>query len=100
MTLRGARLLLCLGLLVLGACSAKHYERTPGGIVVSPAGGPARKLSLRPVSATVIHVTAVPGESLELPASLMAVNAGDGKTPFEVAEHGGTVVLKTAGLSA
>ncbi|MFM2288448.1 MAG: hypothetical protein RL684_1591, partial [Pseudomonadota bacterium] len=80
--------------------STGHYERTAVGVVVSPASGPAARVRLEVIDERIVHVTAVPGDSLDLPASLMVTAHADGKVPFTLSEQGGALLLKTAAVTA
>ena len=64
-----------LAALVAAAPSAASpaWQSTPDGVVVTPSGGQAHKVRLQVMSDRIVHVTAVPGNSFDLPASLMVV---------------------------
>lgn len=93
-------------LFMLAACSQQgkpagavsHFAKTEADVLVSPTGGPAKKVRLTVLSPKVIHVTAFPTESVQLPASLMAVAKPGGS--FDVTEQDGVVAVKTAELLA
>ncbi|HEY7888941.1 MAG TPA: TIM-barrel domain-containing protein [Steroidobacteraceae bacterium] len=96
---------LLLVVLVLGsvpACAASDapYVRIADGIVVTPAAGLAKKIRLEVVSPTIIHVTAFPGDTLQLPASLMAVRTGSRGVAFTVKSGPDAVTLSTGKLGA
>jgi len=91
-------LALCWATLAAAAPEGR-FEKTADGLVVTPAAGPARRVRLQVMSDRIIHVTAVPGESLDLPKSLMVVAAPQ-TAGFTVERHGGLVVLKTAKATA
>ncbi len=60
--------------LALSACGKKEPDRVvkdADGIVVTPRSGPAKRVRLQALSDRIIRVTAVPTESLALPASLI-----------------------------
>src|SRR5262245_7161776 len=84
------------------ACSSQpdHFVKTAGGVTVTPAGGPAKKVRLEVVAPKVIRVTAFPGEAMEMPASLMAVKHADGSAAFQVREEQGTVFVSTSDVTA
>ncbi len=71
-----------------------NWQRTDTGVVVSPLKGEARKVRLVVMTDSIVRVTAVPGESLDLPKSLM-VGAAPAATTFDVAATGDTLTLKT-----
>ena len=75
------------------------YVRIADGIVVTPAGGAAKKVRLEVVSPTIVHVTAFPGDTLNLPASLMAVRTGSPNVAFTVRGAPDAVTLATGKLS-
>lgn len=74
-------------------------ERIAGGIIVTPASGPARRVRLQVMSDRIIRVTATPTDRLELPESLM-VKAAPTTSGFDVQTTAETVTLKTAELRA
>jgi alpha-D-xyloside xylohydrolase len=80
------------------AGEVSHFAKTEGAVVVTPIGGPAKKVRLTVVTPKVIHVTAFPTESVQLPASLMAVAKPSGS--FDVAEKDGVVTVETAEVVA
>jgi alpha-D-xyloside xylohydrolase len=105
--------LLGLAAVVLGGCvtgqrdhdKASAYERIDSGIVVSPAGGPAKRVRLQVMSDRIVRVTAapqetLPGETLNVPASLMVTATPSNDVEFTVEERDGFVVLKTARVQA
>jgi alpha-D-xyloside xylohydrolase len=71
------------------------YERIEGGLVVTPAAGPARKVRLLVMGERIIRVTAVPTESLTIPESLMVVAQPARDVAFDVAQDGDRVTLST-----
>src|SRR6185437_1807364 len=93
---------LMLGTMVLGAprVHAAAYTRIGDGVVVTPVGGVAKKVRLQVVAPTIIHVTAFPGDSLALPASLMAVRTGSAHVGFTVKSTAGAVTLSTGKVQA
>ena len=98
-------LALALAVAVLAAAPARAapaaaYVRIADGVVVSPAAGVAKRVRLEVVSPTIIRVTAFPGTSLELPASLMAVRTGGDDVGFSVKSTAGAVTLSTGKLQA
>jgi alpha-D-xyloside xylohydrolase len=94
--------LLCVAL--LAGCAPKTPEgsfvQEPAGVVVTPGEGSAKRVRLIVQSPRIVRVTAVADESLELPASLMAVPPADKSVSFKVSQDGGDVVLETARLKA
>ncbi len=86
--------------LALSACGTGSvpYEKSADGILVRLQG--PKVVRLQVVSDRVIRVTAFPGESVELPASLAAVPGADAKVSFDVSQDRGNIVLKTAALTA
>jgi alpha-D-xyloside xylohydrolase len=94
--------------LSVGACGrhsepvaqSSHYAKTQADVVVTPAGGPAKKVRLTVLTPKVIRVTAFPGESVLLPPSLMAVGTAAGNVPFDVSERDGVVSVKTVEVLA
>ena len=105
--------LLGLAAVVLGGCvtgqqdqdKASAYERIDSGIVVSPASGPAKRVRLQVMSDRIVRVTAapqemLPGETLNVPASLMVTATPSNDAEFTVEERDGFVVLKTARVQA
>jgi alpha-D-xyloside xylohydrolase len=88
---------------LLSAASAHaaegRFERTPDGVIVAPASGPAHRVRLQVMGDRLIHVTAIPGERFELPPSLQvtAKPVGGG---FTVVRKGEEVVLSTGAVSA
>src|SRR5581483_9114622 len=66
------------------AHASEPYQKTPDGIVVYPAAGPAKRVRLQVMSDRVIRVTAVPTQALDLPKSLMVTATPTGNVPFTV----------------
>jgi alpha-D-xyloside xylohydrolase len=93
-------ILAALGAAPVRAAAAGGYVRIAAGIVVTPAGGAAKKVRLEVVSPAIVHVTAFPGDSLALPASLMAVRTESSHVPFTVRATPGAVALSTGRLTA
>ncbi|TWB30205.1 TIM-barrel domain-containing protein [Nitrospirillum viridazoti] len=75
------------------------FQQTADGVVVTVTSAAVKKVRLQVINDRIVHVTAVPGDSLDLPASLMAV-AKPATGGFQVAEHGGQVILTTPQLRA
>ncbi|MDI1363696.1 MAG: glycoside hydrolase family 31 protein, partial [bacterium] len=73
------------------------FEKTADGVIVSPDSGSAKRVRLQVMSDRVIHVTATPTDSLEVPVSLM-VTATPRTSGFTVETVGGKVVVK-AGMA-
>lgn len=87
--------------LALSACAKQDtFEKTADGIVVTPADGPAKRVRLQVMSDRIVRVTAVPGESLQLPESLMIVAKPASDVKFSVESAAGKVMLKTARVTA
>ncbi len=76
------------------------FVRSDDGVIVTPAAGPAGRVRLQVMGERIIHVTAVPGASFDLPASLMVVAAPAAHPNFRTESTGGLLVLRTAALSA
>jgi len=76
------------------------FEPAADGVVVSPSQGGAKKIRLQILSDRIVHVTATPTGSFDLPASLMAIARPSGKVAFDVGQDPtGSVFLKTSFLS-
>ncbi len=90
--------LLSLALSVSLPALAAEVAKVPGGVVVTPDAGPAKRVRVLVYGPDRFRVTAVPDASLDTPDSLMvtAKPAGD----FTVRETRGMVVVKAAGGSA
>ena len=93
--------LMCFALL---SCGAKAPEGTftqdESGVVVTPAAGAAGRVRIAVRSDHIVRVTAVPDENLELPASLMAVDAAAPPPAFKVQNKDGDLTVSTAALVA
>ena len=76
------------------------YQRSDDGVIVTPASGPAGRVRLQLMGERTVHVTAVPGKSLDLPASLMVVAPPPQHPKFTLKATAGQLVLRTAQLSA
>jgi alpha-D-xyloside xylohydrolase len=78
-----------------------HYRKTDGGIVVTPAGGPASRIELTLHGDGIIHVVATPRQSASADPtpSLIAPNPPVAGT-FSVHEAGGHVELQAARATA
>jgi alpha-D-xyloside xylohydrolase len=76
------------------------YQQQADGIVVTPQSGPARRVRLQVISDRIVRVTAVPVESLDLPASLAVVAKPATDSKFTVSFAEGNATLQTAQLSA
>ena len=93
---------------VLGMFKAKsdqakpvvNWEKTGDGVIVSPTAGQARKVRLVVMTDSIVRVTASPGDSLDLPKSLIVGNASASDAKFDVSADGDTLTLKTAKVSA
>ena len=101
-TARALAPLLILGVVLVPpraeAAPAAAYRRIPRGIIVTPAGGAARRVRLEVVTDRIVHVTAFPSTDLALPQSLMAVRTGSTKVPFTVRRSDAMVALATRDL--
>lgn len=77
---------------------AADVAKVPGGVVVTPDAGPAKRVRVLVYGPDRFRVTAVPDAQLDTPDSLMvtAKPAGD----FTVTQARGVVVVKAAGGSA
>jgi len=82
------------------AAASGAYVRIADGILVTPAGGAAKKVRLEVVSPTIIHVTAFPGEQTALQPSLMAVRTGSSRVGFKISSRTEAVVLSTGKVTA
>jgi alpha-D-xyloside xylohydrolase len=87
-------------MLVVGCATDHRYRQVADGVVVSPDGGPAKRVRLQVLSERIIHVTATPGESLELPASLMVTKSSRPNIKFELKQHDDKLVVMTPQASA
>ena len=74
------------------------FEKTADGVIVTPASGPAKKVRLQVMGERVIHVTATPTDSLDVPPSLMVTAKPGGA--FTVEEAAGKVVVKAGKATA
>ncbi|QUD88272.1 TIM-barrel domain-containing protein [Phenylobacterium montanum] len=74
------------------AHAAGTFEKTPDGVVVTPAAGPAKHVRIQVMGQGTFHVTAVPTDSFDLPKSLMVLARPEGA--FTVSETGGEVVIR------
>lgn len=75
------------------------YQKTPDGLIVTPAQGTAKRVRLQVMSDRIVRVTAVPTESLSTPASLMTV-AKAATAGFIVEAAQSAVKLKTSQVHA
>lgn len=90
--------------IVLAACAstgavAQTYQRIPTGIVAAPARGPEKLIRLEVYGDGLFRVTATPGDSFDLPVSLM-VTAKPVSGGFSIAESPDTVSVTTPKASA
>ncbi len=69
------------------------------GVVVTPQEGPAARVRLQVVNERIIRVTAIPGDTFDLPPSLQVV-AHSGGADFDVDEADSVVALSTARVRA
>ena len=82
------------------AKATTSWQKTATGVVVTPTGGQARKVRLEVMTDSIIRVTAVPTDSLDLPKSLMVLVEPATDVKFDVSIQGDTLTLKTAKVSA
>ena len=83
-------------LVAVAGCGAHgEFERTAEGVIVTPAEGPAKRVRIQAMSDRIVHVTAVPGESLDLPPSLMVIATPTATPTFKVESNDDAVTLKT-----
>ena len=95
-----SRLALAASLLAAsGAAFAGSYQRTDSGIVVKPDRGSEKAVRLQVYGDGLIRVTAVPTDTIAIPASLMVI-APPAASGFTVSEGAGTVTIRTPKLSA
>ena len=78
--------------------SKAAFRQMADGVIVD-VGNTTEQVRLRVVGDKIIHVTAIPAGTFDLPKSLMAVNSG-GDTHFSVSTEAGHVRLKTADVTA
>ncbi|HET7810101.1 MAG TPA: TIM-barrel domain-containing protein [Steroidobacteraceae bacterium] len=91
--------LLCIALVSCGAKTPEGtFTQNETGVVVTPATGPAKRVRVAVRSDRIVRVTAVPDENLELPASLMAVEADAPPPAFKVENKDGDLTVTTAAL--
>jgi alpha-D-xyloside xylohydrolase len=94
--------LLCV--VLLASCAGKAPEGTfvqnENGVVVSPASGAAKRVRLEVRTDRIVRVTAVSDENLDLPKSLMVVDAADKAPAFKVETNEGDLTLTTAQVVA
>jgi alpha-D-xyloside xylohydrolase len=82
------------------AKATTSWQKTATGVVVTPTGGQARKVRLEVMTDSIIRVTAVPTDGLDLPKSLMVLVEPATDVKFDVSIQGDTLTLKTAKVSA
>jgi alpha-D-xyloside xylohydrolase len=87
-------------LALAGAYADETYHRTADGVVLQPANGPAKRVRLQVMSDRIVRVTAVPTESLDLPASLMVTARPSAGVTFKVQRVGKKLRLSTKSLVA
>jgi alpha-D-xyloside xylohydrolase len=89
---------------VLAGCTPEAPEgsfvQNDAGVIVTPADGKQRRVRLEVRTDRTVRVTSVADESLELPKSLMVVDATAPRPEFRVEKREGEVVLTTASLAA
>jgi alpha-D-xyloside xylohydrolase len=84
---------------ISSAALAQSFQRTDGGIVVTPTAGPEKTVRLQVYGDELIRVTSTPTGDLNLPSSLMVI-AKPVRGGFSVNEGPGHVTLKTSKVSA
>jgi alpha-D-xyloside xylohydrolase len=77
-----------------------NWQKTGDGVIITPTNGAARKIRLEVMTDTIIRVTAVPGDNLDLPKSLIVEAAPANDVGFDVAVNGDTLTLKTKKIAA
>jgi alpha-D-xyloside xylohydrolase len=77
-----------------------NWRQTADGVIVSPSAGTAKQVRLEVFDDRIIRVTAIPGESLDLPKSLMVTALPDPNAKFEASQAGDELVLRTADIVA
>ncbi|WP_448658858.1 TIM-barrel domain-containing protein [Sphingomonas sp. CJ99] len=77
---------------------AAEVEKVPGGVVVTPDGGPAKKVRVLVYGADRFRVSATPTADFNRPDSIIVVAKPDGA--FTVTETSGTVTVKAERGSA
>jgi alpha-D-xyloside xylohydrolase len=94
-------LALSLSALVASAALAAGggYVRTPDGVIVTPADGPAARIRLQVMGPRIIHVTELPAADVRPVPSLM-VTAHPVTGGFKVTVKDGELALKTAEATA
>jgi alpha-D-xyloside xylohydrolase len=91
-----------LALLFAGSAFAAEgsFQRTPDGIVVTPAAGPAKQVRLQVMSDRIIHVTAMPTAAAKIPESLMVVAKPHPPATLKVDERAGVVIVNAGRATA
>lgn len=93
-----------LSVLLLAACAQKTPEgsfvQDATGVIVTPASGSAKRVRLEVRSDRIVRVTAVADENLQLPASLVVVDAKSPAVEFKVQREGDDLALSTARMIA
>lgn len=80
--------------------AAKNWQQTADGAVVELADGEFKRVRLQVIDDDIIRVTATPQTSFaNLPDNLMVI-AEPQETKFSVAQHNGSLVIKTEEISA
>jgi alpha-D-xyloside xylohydrolase len=82
------------------SAASTNVVQSADGIVVTPASGPAKRVRLQVMSDRIIHVTAAPGVSAELPPSLMVTAKVPVAGHFTVEQQPDKVLVKTPQLTA
>jgi alpha-D-xyloside xylohydrolase len=94
----------CLCVVVLAGCASEKPEgsfvQNDAGLIVTPADGAQRRVRLEVRTDRTLRVTSVANADLDLPNSLMVVNAAAARPAFKVEKRDGKVLLTTAKVVA
>jgi alpha-D-xyloside xylohydrolase len=86
----------------VGGCAttrAPGVETTEDGVIITPAEGPAARVRLQVMNERIIRLTAIPGETFDVPASLQVV-AEPGGADFDISQTDSVLTLSTARVRA
>jgi alpha-D-xyloside xylohydrolase len=90
--------------LMLAGCTPEAPEgsfvQNDAGVIVTPAEDKQRRVRLEVRTDRTVRVTSVANENLELPKSLMVVDAAAPRPTFKAEKREGEVVLTTASIAA
>ncbi|MCW3836470.1 TIM-barrel domain-containing protein [Sphingomonas canadensis] len=91
-------LLIALAITATTACpaAAQSYERIGHGVTVTPAAGPAKRVRVLAYGDAAFRVTAVPGDTIDLPPSLMVTAQPHGDPAISEAKGVVTLTLPRA----